>query len=386
MKHSDSQSADRRSRFSRRDYFLLPALSTLTILTIFAVAEITARLIWPAQEDDSCEVGNHVDGFSLLPNCTSTMKNAEGVWTTTHYNECGYRSETSCGPKPNGSARIAILGSSVSQALFIPYEQTFFARAAKGVEAECGKTVDVQNLGVPNSSPIFAFRRLSEALRLKPDVVLFVLTPYDLEQHIDSRQLAERNDSQAHFTTDAVQLQLSPFKRLQHAFTRSRAILMAQHFLFSNEDTFLKLYLLYGDKADFLRTPLTPAWEERFANADLLIGDMTERTRSAGVSFIVMPVPSRAEAALLSTRHPRPHIDAAAFGHRLENIAAKHGAGYIDLMNAFRSIPQSENLYYVVDGHLTADGQKVLAQSVVRKLLDGSVPAFSGCMDQKRKS
>jgi hypothetical protein len=144
--------------------------------------------------------------------------------------------------------------------------------------------------------------------------------------------------------------------------------------------------LLYGDKADFLRTPLTPAWEERFTNADLLIGDMAERTRSAGASFILMPVPSRAEAALLSTRHPRPHIDAAAFGNRLENIAAKHGASYIDLMNIFKSIPESQNLYYVVDGHFTADGQKVLAQSMVTKLLDGSISAFSGCMDQKRKS
>src|SRR6202012_3968476 len=106
----------------------------------------------------------------------------------------------------------------------------------------------------------------------------------------------------------------------------------------------------------------------------------------AGVSLIIMPVPSRAEAALLSTTRPRPHIDAGAFGRLLECIAAKHGAGYLDLMKTFRQIPKSEHLYYVVDGHLTPDGQQVVAARLADKLLSGSVPAFAGCADGKNKS
>jgi hypothetical protein len=257
----------------RRDFLLLPLLSVATILLIFAVAEITARLIWPAQESDACAAGDAVFGFRLLPNCTSRMKNAEGVWTTNRYNECGYRSETSCGPKPAGSARIVLLGSSVAQGLFIPYRQTFFARAARLVEERCRKNIDVQSLGVPNSSPIFVYRRLREALALKPDVVLFVLTPFDLEQRIDPEELAARNDPYTHFSKAAVQLKLSPFKRIEKVIVQSRAVLIAQHYLFSNEDTFLKLYLVYGDKADFLRTPLSRAWQKRFADLDVIIGD-----------------------------------------------------------------------------------------------------------------
>lgn len=375
-----------RQRLPRRDYLLLPLLSLLTILVIFAVAEVAARLIWPAQENDVCAIFDQKEGFALRPNCVSHLKNAEGIWTTNRYNECGYRSETSCGPKPPGSKRIVILGSSVSQGMFIPYDQTFFASAAKRVEAACRKKIDVQNLGVPNSSPIFVYRRLNEALALNPDVVLFVLTPFDLEQRIDPRELAERNEPISQIVRAPVILKLGFFKKVENLVLESRAVLMVQHYLFSDEDTFLRLYLMYGDKADFLRTPLTPAWENRFANLDLIIGDMARRTRASGASLIVMPVPSRAEAALLSTQHPPSHIDAAAFGRRLESIAAKHDAGYIDLMETFRTIPKSENLFYVVDGHLTPDGQNVLARRLTDKLLDGSIPAFSKCSDEKNKS
>ncbi len=117
------------------------------------------------------------------------MKNVEGSWTTNYYNECGYRSPTSCGPKPAGSVRIAILGSSVSEGVYVPYEKTFPARVAAELQRQCNKTIDIQNLGVPNTSPIYVYRRLGEVLALKPDIVIFVVTPFDMEQHIDREQL-----------------------------------------------------------------------------------------------------------------------------------------------------------------------------------------------------
>lgn len=361
----------------RRDFVVLPLLSIATILLMFGLAELACRVFWPAREQDSCAVGDDVAGFRMRPNCTSTMKNAEGVWTTNRYNECGYRSETSCGPKPAGAIRIVLLGSSVAQGTYMPYEQTFFARAAKQISARCHTAVDVQSLGVPNASPIFVYRRLNEALALKPDVVLFVLTPFDLEQKINPAQLAERNELHLRSSQPAVQLRIGPFKRLERALLESRAVLVAQHYLLSNENTFLRLYLVYGDKADFLRTPLSAAWQKRYRDMDVIISDMAQRVRAAGAVLYVVPTPSRAEAALLSAPR-RPGIDAAAFGHWLEEIASKHGARSIDLMNTFEKIPQSENLFYVVDGHLTPEGQEVVSQQVAQKLLSGGIPGLCG--------
>jgi hypothetical protein len=366
-------------RVPRRDFVVLPLLSIITVLLMFGVAELACRIFWPAREYDTCAVGDDVTGFRMRPNCTSTMKNAEGVWTTNRYNECGYRSETSCGPKPPGAFRIVLLGSSVAQGTFIPYGQTFFARAAKQISAQCHTVVDVQSLGVPNSSPIFVYRRLNEALALKPDVVLFVLTPFDLEQKINPAQLAERNDPHPRFSEPAVQLRIGPFKRLERTLLQSRAVLIAQHYLFSDENTFLRLYLVYGDKADFLRSPLSPAWQKRYEDLSVIIGDMAERVRAAGASLCVMPVPSRAEAALLSAPR-RPGIDAEAFGRTLEKIASQHGAKSIDLMNTFEKIPKSENLFYVVDGHLTPEGQKAVSQQVARALMKGGISGSCGTL------
>jgi hypothetical protein len=366
-----------RTGLSKRDYILLPLVSLLTILSLFGASELLTRAIWKEQKMDSCTVDDPLVGVHFKSDCVARTKNAEGPWTTYQYNECGYRSATSCGPKPPGTIRIAILGSSVSQGLYVPYEQTYFARAASELSRVYDRPVDVQNLGVPGSSPIYVYRRVQEALALKPDVVLYLLAPFDLEQQIDPKELTERNNIIRPLPKTAVRLTVSPVKQLQKTLIGSRTVLVAQHYLFQNRDTFLRLYMTYGDKADFLRQPVTPAWQQRFADLDLIIGDMVGKLRSAGVPLVIIPVPSRAEAALLSSRELPPHVDPFAFGRRIEIIASQHGAGYVDLMDAFSHIRDSERLFYVVDGHVTPDGQKVIAEYLSQKLQDGIVPALS---------
>ncbi len=135
------------------DYIRLPLVSLATILLIVGVSELLTRVIWAEHKEGSCTVVDPVAGDHFKPNCTIRTKNAEGPWTTYQYNECGYRSATSCGPKPPGAIRIAILGSSVSQALYVPYDQTYFARTASDLGRSCNRPIDVQNLGVPNPAP-----------------------------------------------------------------------------------------------------------------------------------------------------------------------------------------------------------------------------------------
>jgi hypothetical protein len=363
----------------RRDLAILPLLSLATILFLFGASEISARLIWTEGSTNSCTVEDRVNGARFKPNCTVRSKNAEGAWTTYRYNECGYRSATSCGPKAPGTIRIAILGSSVSQGLNVPYDQTYFARISSELSRACHRNVDVQNLGVPGSSPIYAYRRVQEALALKPDVVLYLLAPFDLEQQIDADELAARNSSTRAAPTALVHLTVSPLKQVEQTLVESRTALVVQHFLFQDRNTFLRLYMNYGDKADFLRQPFTQAWRQRFADLDLIIGDMASQMHAAGVPLVVLAVPSRAEAALLSSAHLLPQIDPFAFGRQIETITSKHGAQYVDLMDAFSRIPDSEALFYVVDGHVTSDGQQVIAQNLLHKLQDGSVQGLSQC-------
>src|SRR5579863_10473039 len=90
------------TRLPRRDYILLPLLSFLTIVLMFAVSEIFTRLFWLQHKSFNCVIEDPVEGDRFKPNCTERSKLAEGPWVTYSYNDCGYRSITSCGPKPAG--------------------------------------------------------------------------------------------------------------------------------------------------------------------------------------------------------------------------------------------------------------------------------------------
>jgi hypothetical protein len=367
------------AHLSKRDLFLLPLLSLLTVLVLFGMSEAVTRFLWPTEYSHACIVPDPVEGYRFKPNCSVRGKIAEGPWITYHYNECGYRSESSCSAKPPGTIRIAILGSSMSQALHVSYDDAFFSRAAVSLGRFCDRRIDVQNLGVPGSSPAYADRHVQEALALNPDVVLYLVVPYDLNQQLLPKGMSEPAGLALAASSAAIQPAVSPLNRFEHLVIQSRTLLVAQHFLFENRETFISAYLMYGDKADYLRQPFTPAWQRRLADLDVTIGDIADRLHHAGVPLLILAVPSRAQAALLSSPQLPSHVDPFAFGRAIQTIASRHGAGYVDLMGPISRIPNAENLYFPVDGHVTPEGHKVIAQALSRKLQDGSVPAFSHC-------
>ena len=356
---------------ARDDWFLLPLISVSTILLLFGAAEVITRLVWPQVDQDSCFVNDPIAGYRFRPNCTSRMKSAEGPWTTNRYNECGYRTDAHCGPKPPDTKRLVFLGSSVAQGLFAPYEDALATKTARIVGHETGQRMEVENLGVFDSSPIYVYRRVGEAIGLQPDVVIFLLSPWDLEQRMDPTQLEQRNNPRAQFPRAAAGAEPPLMKRIQLLITSSRTVTIAQHFLFQNPETYLRLYLAYGDKADFLRQPFTPAWQQRFADLRLIVGDMAARFSKGKVRLIVAAVPSRAEAALLSmAAASRPtRVDPFAFGSAVRQIAKESGAQYVDLMAPFSKEAHAERLYYVVDGHLTVEGHALVARELAAALM-----------------
>ncbi len=109
---------------SRRDWLLMPAVSLLTALTMTASAETFCRIVWPASEADTCSspTGNRA-------NCVVRMKNAEGPEYEYRFNECGYRSDTSCREKPPGATRLVSMGTSIGMGLFVPAQD--YSRTAR---------------------------------------------------------------------------------------------------------------------------------------------------------------------------------------------------------------------------------------------------------------
>ena len=367
----------------RRDLWLLPLISVATLAALLAGSEVLARLAWPEQISNSCDVADDsILGFRDRPNCTSTMKAVEGPWYTNEYNACGYRTKEPCGPLPPGARRIALVGASLSEGYLVEYPDTIGARLAADLTAMCGKPVEVQNLAAKGYTGRRVAARLDEALAMRPDAVLFTQNPFDIEAQLDDATLPFTGDAPA---ADPARgkggVDPGMMKRVGDWLTKySRTSTVLRHFLFRNQSLYLSLYLKYGDKADFLRPPMSTAWQERLRRSDLLLGELASRAHKAGVPLMLAFRAESSELALMTEWTPPAGIDPNALPQALAAIAARHGVDFVDTSAALRPhIGGSELLFYPVDGHPTGEGQPIIAQAIAQRFVDDPKSPFFDC-------
>lgn len=363
----------------KRDYIILPLLSLLTLGSMFAAAELAARIVAPEGGKDACLAIDPVAGPHRIPNCEFRMKQPESPWVQYKYNACGYRTLASCGPKRAGTIRLVLMGASFSEGYLVPYSDMFTTRASEALTRACHRPVEIQDMGVEGCAPEYASRRVKEALALKPDVVILALNAYDIEHDVDPtrpRAPVLPNETGGSWISRLSRKFVGETQDLVHA---SRAVLVAQHLLLQNVKLYIDGYLLQGDHAAFLRTNFSPVWDKRFANLDAELGRMADQLHAAGVPFVVIPIPERSQAALLSLRHFPPGVDPFAFDHKIAQIAARHGIVYMNVIDNFARVPNPEKLFYVVDSHLAPGGDMLIGRTIAQRFLDSGMPVFASC-------
>jgi len=344
----------------RRDLIILPLISLLTILLLTCVAELLARQIWPAKLRDDCEYHTKLLGDRHKANCTMVMKNIEGPWVRYQTNECGYRGTASCGPKPPGTLRVAIMGTSIAYGLYVPYDQYFANVAAPELAKIWHHPVEFQNLGDVGPGWAKSDIVLNEMLALKPDAVIYMAMPFDLNR-MDSVSSPPKD-----LVARAVEQEKSlTWTDLRVAAKESRVLIVAQHFMLRDENFFLRAFEDYADPLDVSRVPTPPQVEQRFDRIDKMIGRLADRDRAAGVSSYMIALPNRVESALISKDIKLPNMDAYVFPARMGEIAKKHGMGYIDIVPELKKTPNAELLFYAVDGHPASGAHALMARAVV---------------------
>ena len=286
---------------TRRDLIILPLISVLTIALILTGTEFIAQLAWVDGRHDAC-LDPTVMHYKA--NCYSRTKVFEGPWVENRYNECGYHSKESCGPKAPGTIRVAVLGTSYAEGYSVPYEETYLTFAREELGRSCHKTIEFQNLAVTAIFFRETARRIDEALALKPDLILLVVIPHDL--FIDGSRGNSPNTKQAgpvihaalqHF--DPANLWFRIKQRIVNTTNSTRTFMVARHFLYRDPETYSEAVLREGDVSDYLRTPLSPKWEERLRMADKQIGKMAEKAHEAGVPLMLLLGLDRADVALI---------------------------------------------------------------------------------------
>jgi hypothetical protein len=374
-------------RLPRRDFILIPLTALLTVMLLAGGTELVTGQFFKEARQGNCGVPDPFVSYRFAANCTYFNKAAEGPLVRYDFNDCGYRTRESCGPKPPGTLRLAVIGASTAEGFKMHYDETFASLAATRLSSLCGRRVEFQNLGIPGAHLIDSYQRVDEALKLEPDTVLLVLTPYELVDFADPERLKERKNPQpierkgaaANPTVNESGL----VARVSALLSSSSSALFAQYLLFQDRSEYIRLFLLHGDKADYLKSPLTPTWNRRLEEDDLMLGEMTEKIHAAGVPFVVLFTPQRIQAALSDPSLVPSGVDPTLIDRRLAEIAAKRGFDFIDAYGAFRRAPHAEQLFFPVDGHMRASGHAAVADALVPGLLGLGLPSFTGCGAKK---
>ena len=355
---------------------ILPLVGLLTIIVLSLSTEVIARQVFPVSDTlGGCLVFDATTGVRGIPNSSCWYRRAEHPLTEYRFNNCGHLTETACDSlKPAGTYRIVMVGSSYGMGLGVARNETFAVRLPMALSQRLGRKVELYNESMYWGTPLSVTLRFKEVLAAKPDAILWELTPWDIG-HVSDLGLAAANEEKAPDSSRYAQAARALSTAYRVITTFGRTSLVIRNLLFRSQSQYINAYLLTPDsESGFLKSDLSVFWKTRLRQFDLYAADITKQASAAGVPVVVVMLPNRALAAIISRGEWPSGIDPDRFNRELRSIVEHHGGTYIDILPDFQSIPNPEQHYYPVDDHPDASGHAILARLLERKLTSGVVP------------
>jgi hypothetical protein len=396
------------SRLPRRDWILLPFLC---LLTISLIVGSTALIAWwmfnksKAQDLDCLVLNDLSTGVRGIPGCVLWEKVGENQPVRYGFNRGGYRADREFVPKSDGTYLIVVIGSSVAMGGRVRLEDTFVTLLPAELSRKVGHKVDVYNEAIDAGGglPKAVALRFNKVLVAKPDLVLWVLDPWDI-QHA-SMLVPEAPGPQVpvlHGKTIGTVKEAFSWNSIRETLQdlggagsfaidflheaqriRERTKLALQHFLYQSQSLYVASYLRGGDNAEYLRSGVTATWNGYLEQTEASVTEIAGQAQKAGVPFAVVFVPERAQAAMISMGEWPAGFDPYRLDEELRAIITRHGGTYIDILPDYRNIPNPEKGYLPVDGHPNANGHATISKLLARELTGGAVPALKDLSQQR---
>lgn len=381
------------TKLPRLDYVRLPLLGLLTIVLILCSTELLARRFFPMSEKlgEACMVfDDPTTGARGIPNSVCWDKLPDTELTEYRFNGCGHRTNLPCGPKPVGTYRIVMVGSSLATGMRLPIEKTFAVLLPAELSRRTGRKIDVYNEGMPWRSPAVFASHFTDILAPQPDMILWIVTGLDIGEgtHV-SKQVAPQQGTAAYFPATGKSMTSWAFAKqrlkigldsasrtIQDLKQKQRTGPMLKYFLYQSQSQYLKAYLMRGNDTEFLKANPNSAWHDHMKQLEVTAARMEVQARAAGVPLVVVLLPIRSQAAMISMGTWPAGYDPFRSDSDLRDIIIRSGATYLDILPDFRALPDSEREYFPIDTHLNASGNALISSLLAKEMTSGAIPAL----------
>ncbi len=383
------------------DYLLLPVLALFTICALAFTTEFIAHQIFPAKGDmKDCLVWNdRATGVRGIPNCVCREKVPEGQWVEYRFNRCGDYTAIDCErPKPEGTYRIVMTGTSFPVGLGVSREKTFAVLLPEDLSQTTGRKVELYNTSLPRKSPRAMDLQFNEMLALKPDLILFALNYADIQlanlaagsdyvpENVAPPAAARGSAVQRALTLRSALLMLVAkiesaglvfLHEINNSWAETRSYVLVTELMTATESQSQFVKSSRTSEGQYLSVEPSQARLMHLKEFDGYFGDMANRARAAGVPVAAVLLPTRLQAAMISSGQWPAGIDPFQFDNQLRAIVESHGGIYIDVLPDLRTEPDALRWFFPADGHFNSGGHAIAAQLLAKELTRGAVPGLS---------
>jgi len=371
-------------KLSRSDWIVLPAFGLLTICLLAISTELFARWMLPASKTlaEDCMVSNDAStGMRGIPNAVCRDRILDAASTEYRFNSSGYRANEDFGPKPDGTFRIVMVGTSFATGLRVPVNETFAHLLPIELSEQTGRKVQLYNEAIVRRLPDVIAQHFNEVRKVNPDMILWIVTRSDVQSSAmipkleDQAKLKSENMFQRNWRL----LKSEPLgTAIVDIFNHTHTSTLVRLILYQSQSMYVKTYLMGADsEIGYLRAQPSTEWQARLHQFDLATGEIAREAIAAHIPLVAVYLPRGPQAAMISMNEWPDGYDPFKLDNELRAIVERHGGAYIDILPEFRRIPNPERGFYRVEGHPNAQGHALISKLLAKELTGGAVPALS---------
>lgn len=163
----------------------------------------------------------------------------------------------------------------------------------------------------------------------------------------------------------------SRLKKFQRIFIRNKRrntfhlLTFAKRLAISNEYIYCKRWLMSA-REKYFTFPLVKIPKEKLKITELLFKKMASYCHSLNKQLIVFSLPQQFQYLYVKNSMNVPNIDVNFYDSYFYNIAEQNDFIWIKILDDFSNTNTDKKLFYRLDGHLTPEGSKVVADIFIK--------------------